>query len=89
MKRPRWLPCWGEARFKFQVPRFKVSGGELSLRSRRGSPLKITRKEERLPDTTMDQVDLPHPISDRFLALEQELIELRKKLENPDSNLPR
>jgi serine O-acetyltransferase len=37
---------------------------------------------ERLPDATMDQVDLPDPISDRFLALEQELIELRKKLEN-------
>ncbi|MGE0471211.1 MAG: serine O-acetyltransferase [Nitrospira sp.] len=39
---------------------------------------------ERLPDATMDQVDLPDPISDRFLALEQELIELRKKLENPN-----
>ena len=31
----------------------------------------------------MDQVDLPDPISDRFIALEQELIEIRKKLENP------
>ncbi|QPD03486.1 MAG: Serine acetyltransferase [Candidatus Nitrospira kreftii] len=39
---------------------------------------------ERLPDATMDQVDLPDPISDRFLALEQELIELRKKIENPN-----
>ena len=39
---------------------------------------------ERLPDATMDQVDLPDPISDRFLALEQELIELRKQLENPN-----
>ncbi|MBI5671683.1 MAG: serine O-acetyltransferase [Nitrospirae bacterium] len=39
---------------------------------------------ERLPDATMDQVDLPDPISDRFLALEQELIDLRKRLENPD-----
>lgn len=39
---------------------------------------------ERLPDATMDQVDLPDPIIDRFLALEQELIELRKRLENPD-----
>jgi serine O-acetyltransferase len=37
---------------------------------------------ERFPDATMDLVDLPDPISDRFLALEQELIELRKKLEN-------
>jgi len=39
---------------------------------------------ERLPDATMDQVDLPDPIIDRFLALEQELIELRKRLENSD-----
>jgi len=39
---------------------------------------------ERLPDATMDQIDLPDPISDRFLVLEQELIELRKKLENPN-----
>jgi serine O-acetyltransferase len=39
---------------------------------------------ERLPDATMDQVDLPDPIIDRFLALEQELIELRKRLENQD-----
>jgi len=37
---------------------------------------------ERLPDATMDQVDLPDPISDRFLALEQELIELRKKVDD-------
>ena len=44
----------------------------------------IKSKGERLPDATMDQVDLPDPISDRFLALEQELIELRKKLENRD-----
>lgn len=41
---------------------------------------------ERLPDATMDQVDLPDPISDRFLALEQELIELRKKVENKDEH---
>ncbi len=39
---------------------------------------------ERLPDATMDQVDLPDPISDRFLVLEQELIDLRNRLENPD-----
>lgn len=37
---------------------------------------------ERLPDATMDQVDLPDPISDRFIALEQELIELRKKIDD-------
>jgi serine O-acetyltransferase len=44
----------------------------------------IKTQGERLPDATMDQVNLPDPISDRFLALEQELIELRKRLENPD-----
>jgi serine O-acetyltransferase len=51
-----------------------------------GVPARIIKSQgERLPDATMDQVDLPDPISDRFLALEQELIELRKKLENLDS----
>ena len=50
-----------------------------------GVPARIIKSQgERLPDATMDQVDLPDPISDRFMALEQELIELRKKLENPD-----
>ena len=50
-----------------------------------GVPARVIKTQgERLPDATMDQVDLPDPISDRFLALEQELIELRKKLENPD-----
>jgi serine O-acetyltransferase len=50
-----------------------------------GVPARIIKSQgERLPDATMDQVDLPDPISDRFIALEQELIELRKKLENPD-----
>jgi serine O-acetyltransferase len=50
-----------------------------------GVPARIIKTQgERLPDATMDQVNLPDPISDRFLALEQELIELRKKLENQD-----
>lgn len=54
-----------------------------------GVPARIIKSQgERLPDATMDQVDLPDPISDRFIALEQELIELRKKLENPDSYPP-
>jgi serine O-acetyltransferase len=54
-----------------------------------GVPARIIKSQgERLPDATMDQVDLPDPISDRFIALEQELIELRKKLENPDSQFP-
>ncbi len=50
-----------------------------------GVPGRVIKSQgERLPDATMDQVDLPDPISDRFIALEQELIELRKKLENHD-----
>jgi len=32
----------------------------------------------------MDHSNLPDPISDLLLALEQELIELRKMLENQD-----
>lgn len=51
-----------------------------------GVPGRVIKSQgERLPDATMDQVDLPDPISDRFLALEQELIELRKKVENRNS----
>lgn len=50
-----------------------------------GVPARVIKSQgERLPDVTMDQVNLPDPISDRFLALEQELIELRKRLENSD-----
>lgn len=51
-----------------------------------GVPGRIIKSQgERLPDATMDQIDLPDPISDRFSALEQELTELRKKLEQRDS----
>ncbi|MGQ0667877.1 MAG: serine O-acetyltransferase [Nitrospiraceae bacterium] len=54
-----------------------------------GVPARIIKTQgERLPDATMDQVDLPDPINDRLVALEQELIELRKKLENRDPQLP-
>ena len=50
-----------------------------------GVPARVIKTQgERLPDATMDQVDLPDPISERLIALEQELIELRKRLENPD-----
>jgi len=53
-----------------------------------GVPARVIKTEgERLPDATMDQIDIPDPISDRLVALEQELIELRKKLENRDSPL--
>lgn len=50
-----------------------------------GVPARVIKTQgTRLPDATMDQVDLPDPISDRLIALEQELIDLRKRLENPD-----
>jgi serine O-acetyltransferase len=51
-----------------------------------GVPARVIKTQgERLPDATMDQVDLPDPISDRFIALEQELIELRKKVDDHNS----
>ena len=51
-----------------------------------GVPARVIKTQgERLPDATMDHINLPDPISDRLLALEQELIELRKKLESQDS----
>lgn len=51
-----------------------------------GVPGRVIKSQgERMPDATMDQVDLPDPISDRFLALEQELIELRKKVDDRNS----
>src|SRR6476661_8797120 len=50
-----------------------------------GVPARVIKMEgNRLPDATMDHINLPDPIADRLLALEQELIELRKKLENRD-----
>jgi serine O-acetyltransferase len=54
-----------------------------------GVPARIIKSQGgRMPDATMDHGDLPDPINDRFLALEQELIDLRKKLENRDPELP-
>jgi serine O-acetyltransferase len=54
-----------------------------------GVPARIIKSQgERLPDATMDHINLPDPINDRFTALELELIELRKKLENRDPQLP-
>lgn len=48
-----------------------------------GVPARVIKSQgERLPDATMDHTNIPDPINDRFVALEQELIELRKKLEN-------
>ena len=51
-----------------------------------GVPARVIKTQgERVPDATMDHINLPDPISDRLLALEQELIELRKKVESLDS----
>ncbi|CBK42671.1 Serine O-acetyltransferase [Nitrospira defluvii] len=55
-----------------------------------GVPARIIKSQgERLPDATMDHTNMPDPTADRFAALELELIELRKKLENRDANSPR
>lgn len=54
-----------------------------------GVPARVIKAQgERVPDATMDHTNIPDPISDRFLALEQELIELRKKLESRDEGSP-
>ena len=55
-----------------------------------GVPARIIKSQgERLPDATMDHANMPDPTADRFAALELELIELRKKLENMDDRSPR
>lgn len=48
-----------------------------------GVPGRIIKTEggERLPEATMDHTNIPDPVLDRFEALERELIELRKKLD--------
>jgi len=49
-----------------------------------GVPARVIKMEgERLPEATMDHTNIPDPIIDRFEALERELIDLRKKLDNP------
>lgn len=48
-----------------------------------GVPARVIKTEgQRIPEATMDHTNLPDPIADRFEALEREIIELRKKLEN-------
>ncbi|MBM4121891.1 MAG: serine O-acetyltransferase [Nitrospira sp.] len=55
-----------------------------------GVPARIIKAEgERLPEATMDHINLPDPIADRFEALEREIIDLRKKLDNRDKESPR
>nr|MBI3612678.1 serine O-acetyltransferase [Nitrospirota bacterium] len=54
-----------------------------------GVPARIIKVEgERLPEATMDHINLPDPIADRFEALEREIIELRKKLDNQNQPKP-
>ena len=51
-----------------------------------GVPGRIIKVQgQRLPDATMDHINITDPIADRFEALEHELIELRKKLEEQKS----
>ncbi|MDT7041257.1 serine O-acetyltransferase [Candidatus Nitronereus thalassa] len=40
---------------------------------------------ERVPEESMDHANIPDPIAERFEAMEREIIELRKKLENPNA----
>jgi serine O-acetyltransferase len=48
-----------------------------------GVPARVIKTQgERVPEATMDHTNIPDPLIDRFEALEHELIELRKKLEN-------
>ncbi len=48
-----------------------------------GVPARVIKMEgERLPEATMDHINIPDPLTDRFEALERELLELRKKLES-------
>ncbi|HKW86155.1 MAG TPA: serine O-acetyltransferase [Nitrospiraceae bacterium] len=55
-----------------------------------GVPARVIKTEgERMPETTMDHTNIPDPFTDRFEALERELIELRKKLENREKEPPR
>ncbi|MBI5411009.1 MAG: serine O-acetyltransferase [Nitrospirae bacterium] len=50
-----------------------------------GVPARVIKMEgERLPEATMDHINLPDPIADRFEALEREIIELRKKLDEKE-----
>ncbi len=50
-----------------------------------GVPARVIKMEgERLPEATMDHINIPDPIADRFEALEREIIELRKKLDEKE-----
>ena len=53
-----------------------------------GVPARVIKTEgERLPDVTMDHANMPDPVAERLQALERELIDLRKKIDNPQAKL--
>ncbi len=48
-----------------------------------GVPARVIRvKGERLPEVAMDHINIADPVAERFEALEKELTELRRKLNN-------
>ncbi len=50
-----------------------------------GNPGRIVRYDgERLPETSMDHTNIPDPIAERFEAIEQELLLLRKRVEETE-----
>lgn len=54
-----------------------------------GVPARVIKMEgARLPDLVMDHTNISDPITERFEALERELIELRKRVDNPDGDAP-
>jgi len=40
---------------------------------------------DQVPEDSMDHANIPDPVAERFEAMEREIIELRKKLENPET----
>ncbi|UCE63490.1 MAG: serine O-acetyltransferase [Nitrospirota bacterium] len=54
-----------------------------------GNPGRIVKYDgARLPEATMDHTNIPDPIAERFEAMERELIDLRKQVENPNNPNP-
>jgi len=54
-----------------------------------GVPARVIKMEgERLPEATMDHVNISDPIAERLDALDRELFELRKKVDSRDREPP-
>ena len=54
-----------------------------------GNPGRIVKYDgARIPEATMDHTNIPDPIAERFEAMERELIDLRKQVENPKNPNP-